>query len=112
MALCIQYEKNLRGHAKYSVMETRNDGVKFTTSSLRSMSEHHSTLREQYNTAQESLANEVLEIACKYCVCVCVCVCMCVCVCVCVYVGACVGMCVLGFVLACPAHQRSVLISV
>ena len=65
MALCIlQYEKNLRGHVKYIVMETRNDGVKFTTSSLRSMSEHHSTLREQYNAAQENLANEVLEIAC------------------------------------------------
>ena len=78
MALCIQYEKNLRGHAKYTVIETRNDGVKFTTSSLRSMSEHHSTLREQYNTAQESLANEVLEIACKYYVCAvyeCVCIC-------------------------------------
>ncbi|XP_065906455.1 DNA mismatch repair protein Msh2-like isoform X3 [Dysidea avara] len=61
-----KFEKNLRGHAKYNVMETRNDGIKFTTSSLRALSEQHSSLRSQYNTSQEQLANEVLGISSGY----------------------------------------------
>lgn len=59
---CLQVEKCLRGQKRFTVLETRNDGVRFTTSSVRSLSEEYVGLREQYSETQSSLAEEVIEI--------------------------------------------------
>lgn len=48
------------------MLETRNDGVKFTTSSLQGISEEYRCLKEQYSSAQASVAEEVLSIAAGY----------------------------------------------
>ena len=48
------------------MLETRNDGVRFTTSQLRSLSQQFQSLRESYEAAQATLAEEVLTIAAGY----------------------------------------------
>lgn len=48
------------------MLETRNDGVKFTTSSLQGVSHHYCSLKEQYSSAQASVAEEVMTIAAGY----------------------------------------------
>jgi DNA mismatch repair protein MSH2 len=59
-------EKVLRGQRRFSILETRNDGVRFTNSQLRSLSEQYRSLRERYNTVQAAIAEEVLAIAGGY----------------------------------------------
>ena len=61
-----QVEKVLRGQRRFAVLETRNDGVRFTTSQLRSLSQQFQSLRESYESTQASLAVEVLAIAAGY----------------------------------------------
>ena len=48
------------------MLETRNDGVKFTTSSLQGVSEEYRCLKERYSSAQATVAEEVLTIASGY----------------------------------------------
>ena len=48
------------------MLETRNDGVKFTTSYLQAISDEYRSLKEQYSSAQASVAEEVLGIAAGY----------------------------------------------
>lgn len=64
--LSLQHEKEIRGQKRFTVLETRNDGVKFTTSSLQGISEEYRCLKEQYSSAQASVAEEVLSIAAGY----------------------------------------------
>ena len=59
----IQMEKNLRGQSAYTILDTRNDGVRFTNSKLQALSEECAALREQYETAQEALVEEVVQVA-------------------------------------------------
>ena len=59
-------EKVLRGQRRFSILETRNDGVRFINSQLRSLSEQYRSLRERYNTVQTAIAEEVLAIAGGY----------------------------------------------
>ena len=61
-----QHEKDIRGQKRFIILETRNDGVKFTTSSLQTISEEYHCLKEQYASAQASVAEEVLRIAAGY----------------------------------------------
>ena len=56
----------LRGQKRFTMLETRNDGVRFTHSKLRSESEQYKCLRERYNTVQAAIAEEVLAIAGGY----------------------------------------------
>ena len=60
-----QSEKALRHQSSLIVLETRNDGVRFTTSHLRSLSHDHLSLKDQYNSAQSKVSEEVLSIAGK-----------------------------------------------
>ena len=62
----MQVEKCLRGQRRFSVLETRNDGVRFTSANLRSLSQQFQSLRESYESKQASLAEEVLAIAAGY----------------------------------------------
>lgn len=61
-----QVEKVLRGQRRFSVLETRNDGVRFTNSHLRSLSQQFQCLRERYESTQATLVKEVLVIAAGY----------------------------------------------
>ena len=63
VSLLLQVEKCLRGQKRFTILETRNDGVRFTYSALRSLSEEFVGLREQYGSAQATLAEEVLQVA-------------------------------------------------
>lgn len=64
--LLTQHEKEIRGQKRFTVLETRNDGVKFTTSALQGVSENYRCLKEQYSSAQSSVAEEVMTIAAGY----------------------------------------------
>lgn len=59
----VKMEKNIRGQHKYIVIDARNDGVRFTVSSLRALNEEHQHLQEQYNKTQDRFATEVINIA-------------------------------------------------
>ncbi len=59
-------DKCLRGQSKFITLETRNDGTKFTTSSLRNLSDDYRALKSQYQSLQASLASEVAQIAAGY----------------------------------------------
>lgn len=48
------------------MLETKNDGVKFINSQLRSLSEQFQSLKERYDTTQASIVEEVLSIAGGY----------------------------------------------
>ena len=56
-------EKCLRGQRRFIILETRNEGVRFTLPPLRSLSEEYSQLREQYDEKQQRFTEEVLQIA-------------------------------------------------
>ena len=58
-------EKSLRGHRQIIILETRNDGIRFSCGSLQSLSEEYLQVMGEYNCAQETLVNEVLVIAGK-----------------------------------------------
>lgn len=47
------------------ILETRNDGIRFTCPPLRSHSEEYLDIMGQYNSTQEALVQEVLQIAGK-----------------------------------------------
>ena len=64
--LLLQHERDLRGQKRFTILETRNDGVKFTTSTLQGISEEHRSLKDQYSSAQASVAEEVMKIAGGY----------------------------------------------
>ena len=65
-SLAVQVEKCLRGQSRFIILEARNDGTKFTTSSLRNLSEEHQSLKKQYHSLQASLVSEVVQIAAGY----------------------------------------------
>ncbi len=44
------------------ILETRNDGVRFTHSALRTLSGEYQVLREQYTSSQAAVVEEVLNI--------------------------------------------------
>ncbi len=47
------------------ILETRNEGVRFTVTALRQLSEEYLELMKSYNEIQSSLVEEVLKIASK-----------------------------------------------
>ena len=63
--LIIQEEKVLRNNKKFITLETRKDGVRFTNSTLKDLSEQHIAHKSLYNDLQSNLAKEVLNIACE-----------------------------------------------
>ncbi len=60
-----QYEKHLRGRKKFIILETRNEGVRFTFESLQQLSEEYLILKGNYSDVQGTLVQEVINIACK-----------------------------------------------
>ena len=61
----LKEEKKLRGNKKYTTLDTRKDGVRFTSSALRQLNDQFRALKETYDDVQSKLANEVIKIASK-----------------------------------------------
>ena len=61
----LQEEKALRNNKRYSTLDTRKDGIRFTNSSLKQLNDEFQTYRETYNDVQSNLAQEVLKVAGK-----------------------------------------------
>ncbi|XP_046847802.1 DNA mismatch repair protein Msh2-like isoform X2 [Xenia sp. Carnegie-2017] len=59
-------EKKLRGKKPYITLETKKDGVRFTTSVLRRINEEFRVLKNTYDDVQSKLADEVLKVAGGY----------------------------------------------
>ena len=58
-------EKLIRGQHRYIVIDARNDGVRFTLSILRTLSDEYQQLQQLYNETQNKFATEVINIAGK-----------------------------------------------
>ncbi|KNC99246.1 mismatch repair ATPase MSH2 [Spizellomyces punctatus DAOM BR117] len=56
----------LRGQREYIELATRKDGVYFTTSTLRRLSNDYSDLSAQYEKVQSNLVKDVIEITASY----------------------------------------------
>jgi len=64
--ITLKEEKVLRNNKRYTTLETRKDGVRFTNSSLKSLSVEFKAYKESYNELQTQLANEVIKVASGY----------------------------------------------
>lgn len=56
----------LRGNKHYMELQTKKDGVYFTTSDMKKTSSEHSELNRQYSKIQQKLVTEVLDITATY----------------------------------------------
>lgn len=59
-------ERNIRDDADKIVLDTRKDGVLFTTSKLKRMSAEHAELTLQYQQTQTALVEKVVEVVATY----------------------------------------------
>jgi DNA mismatch repair protein MSH2 len=59
-------EKFLRGKARYHTIETRKDGVRFTTSSLRSLARRYEELCGDYDTIQSEIVRKCTQVVATY----------------------------------------------
>jgi len=64
--ITLKEEKKLRNNNKFYTLETRKDGVRFTNSTLKDLSEQLMSHKALYNELQSTLAKEVLNIAWGY----------------------------------------------
>lgn len=59
-------EKKLRGKKKYTSLETRKDGVRFTSMKMKKLSGEHAGLKEQYEEIQAEIVEKAMEIVVTY----------------------------------------------
>ena len=58
-----QEEKCLRNNKRFTTVDARKDGVRFTNASLRQLNEEFQGYKETYNNVQSKLAQEVVRVA-------------------------------------------------
>lgn len=56
----------LRDNKKYTIIETRKDGIKFQSSKLEKLNEDFVNVRENYEQEQKAIVDEVIKIASGY----------------------------------------------
>jgi DNA mismatch repair protein MSH2 len=56
----------LRNNKKYTIIETRKDGIKFQNSKLERLNEQFIVIKENYEQQQKAVVDEVIKIACGY----------------------------------------------
>ena len=62
--MCVrQEEKKLRGKKDYTTLDTKKDGVRFTSSALRELNDQFQALKQAYESVQQKLAEEVIKVA-------------------------------------------------
>lgn len=66
MRLSKKTEKLIRGQKRFIVLDARNEGVRFTVSPLKALSEEYQELQRHYNQQQDKFAKEVVQIASGY----------------------------------------------
>jgi DNA mismatch repair protein MSH2 len=59
-------EKSLRSNKQLTLLETRKDGVKFTSISLKKVSRQYEDLSKQYDEQQDAIAQKALEVVKTY----------------------------------------------
>lgn len=61
-----QFEKKLRGNSDVKCLETRKDGVKFTTRAMKALSDAYETVNSSYQQAQQIVIDKIMEILMTY----------------------------------------------
>ena len=59
-------EKGIRQNKSFEILQTKKDGVMFTSASLKSMSNEFRSIQNNYEEVQSSIVNEVLKVASGY----------------------------------------------
>ena len=59
-------EKKLRGKSKYTTLDTRKDGVRFTTIKMKKFSREKTALQQNYGEIQKEIVSKAVEIATSY----------------------------------------------
>lgn len=60
-ALC-QDEKVIRNHARYEALDTKKDGVRFTSRTLAKLSSEHGELKKNYQALQTDVVSEIMKV--------------------------------------------------
>eukprot|EP00474_Spongospora_subterranea_P001743 CRZ02201.1 hypothetical protein [Spongospora subterranea] len=60
-------EKALRGHRKVICLETRKDGVRFTTTELKALNASYNEISSHYNKFQNTVVEKCLSVVASYC---------------------------------------------
>lgn len=58
--------KSVNSGVSYILLETRKDGVRFTTVGLRAASDQHRILEDEYSKKQKTLEGKALDIIASY----------------------------------------------
>ena len=62
----LQDEKALRGNKNYETLDTKKDGVRFTSRSLSKLNAEHTELKKSYQQLQNNVVSEIMKVAGKY----------------------------------------------
>lgn len=60
-------ERVLRGNSKFTTLDTRKDGVRFTTIKMKKYSREMAALRQDYEEVQKEIVQKAVEISTTYC---------------------------------------------
>ena len=56
----------MRGNKNYETLDTKKDGVRFTSRSLSKLNAEHTELKKSYQQLQNNVVSEIMKVAGKY----------------------------------------------